>query len=104
MPTPRRKGADHDRGKRIPNRVVRTAALQRRAAGAVAAKRAAERLRAADLRKDFEQQVESEVARRVGQLVGQRFADVVSGLSPIEYLCLIRSMLNDLHREGRLKI
>lgn len=67
-------------------------------------KRAAERLRAADLRKDFEQRVESEVARRVGQLVGQRFADVVSGLSPIEYLCLIESMLNDLHREGRLKI
>lgn len=56
MPTPRRKGADHDRGKRIPNRVVRPAALQRRAAGAVAAKaggraaprrRPAERLRAA---------------------------------------------------------
>jgi hypothetical protein len=38
----------------------------------------------------------------VGELVNQRLADVISGLSPVEHLCLSGSMLTDLHREGRL--
>jgi hypothetical protein len=57
-----------------------------------------------DLRNRFAELVESEVARRVGELASRRLTDMVSGLSPVENLCMVESMLTDLDRQGRLKI
>lgn len=59
---------------------------------------------AAWLRRDYEQRVESHASFRLGQLLNQRIVDSISGLSPIEYICLIESMLMHLRIEDRLEI